>query len=386
MVKLLGYLEAVHFFFHVHALRDTSLVSGQVVILRDGKVLDCSPDLDVVGALARPNPAYLRIAYPDLREIVFDPDLCVAPYEALWTQVVPDAVAVEPLGHAHGFFEPVRAPGLDVLRDQISALRDRVRRATAGLEVRLGLASSRMLARVAVHGEHIVLPGREHVFLEQAPLEWLPIDGRSRGELAALGLKRIADLANLPRGTLFHHLKPDLARRVLAMLHGRDSSHVEAIYPPPRLEERLAPLDALDEAAIQEALSRTCARLFLRLQHQRSWPRALALIVEPFFGTPVRAEGELVRPPARADDLLRRFTTLLRGLWRGDELSSLTLFADDLQALSPGQYGLSFGANPSALSMLDHVLDAVRERFGDHALVRADHLPDQRRWAEQLLF
>ena len=175
MARLIGFLEAVHFYFHAHALRDPSLTSGPAVILRDGKVLDCSPDLDAAGALSRPNPAYLRIAYPDLREVAFDADACASPYEALWAQVVPDAVAVEPLDCAQGFFEPVRAPSLDVLRDQISAFRDRARTATAGLEVRIGLAPSRMLARVAAHGEHIVLPGREHAFLERAPLEWLPI-------------------------------------------------------------------------------------------------------------------------------------------------------------------------------------------------------------------
>ncbi len=385
MARLLGFLEAVHFYFHAHALHDPSLASGPAVILRDGKVLDCSPDLDVAGALSRPNPAYLRIAYPDLREVVFDADACAGPYEVLWSQVVPDAVAVEPLDCAHGFFEPVRAPSLDVLRDQISALRDRVRAATAGLEVRVGLAPSRMLARVAAHGEHIVLPGREHAFLERAPLEWLPIDGRSRGELAALGVKRIAGLADLPRGTLFHHLKLDAARRILAMLQGRDASQVEPLYPSPHLEERLGSLESLDEAGVLAALSGACVRLFTRLQRRRRWPRALALVVEPFFGSPVRAEGELVRPPARVDDLARRFTVLLRDLWRGDELSALSLFADDLQSFSPGQYGLGFSSDPAGLTILEQVMDALRERYGDRALLRATHLPDHRRWAEQLL-
>ena len=382
---MLGFLEAVHFYFHAHALRDPSLRSGPAVILRDGKVLDCSPDLDVAGALSRPNPAYLRIAYPDLREVAFDANACAGPYEVLWSQVVPDAVAVEPLDCAQGFFEPVRAPSLDILRDQISALRDRVRAATAGIEVRVGLAPSRMLARVAAHGEHIVLPGREHAFLERAPLEWLPIDGRSRGELAALGVKRIAGLADLPRGTLFHHLKLDVARRVLAMLQGRDASHVDPLYPSPHLEERLGPLEALDEAGVLAAVSGACVRLFTRLQRRRRWPRALALVVEPFFGSPSRTEGELVRPPARADDLARRFTVLLRDLWHGEELSSLTLFADDLQTFSPGQYGLGFSSDPVGVTMLEQVMDALRERYGDRALVRAGHLPDQRRWAEQIL-
>ncbi len=54
MARLLGFLEAVHFYFHAHALHDPSLASGPAVILRDGKVLDCSPDLDVAGALRVP--------------------------------------------------------------------------------------------------------------------------------------------------------------------------------------------------------------------------------------------------------------------------------------------------------------------------------------------
>ncbi len=241
-----------------------------------------------------------------------------------------------------------------------------------------------MLARVAAHGEHIVLPGREHAFLERAPLEWLPIDGRSRGELAALGVKRIAGLADLPRGTLFHHLKLDAARRILAMLQGRDASQVEPLYPSPHLEERLGSLESLDEAGVLAALSGACVRLFTRLQRRRRWPRALALVVEPFFGSPVRAEGELVRPPARVDDLARRFTVLLRDLWRGDELSALSLFADDLQSFSPGQYGLGFSSDPAGLTILEQVMDALRERYGDRALLRATHLPDHRRWAGQL--
>jgi len=94
--------------------------------VRDGKVLDCSPDLDAVGALSRPNPAYLRIAYPDLREVAFDASLR-GPYEALWAQVVPDAVAVELSTAARAFSSRPRAD-LDVLRDQISAPGPRARR------------------------------------------------------------------------------------------------------------------------------------------------------------------------------------------------------------------------------------------------------------------
>jgi hypothetical protein len=386
MPRLVGFLQAIHFYFHAHALRDPSLSYGPAVVLRDGQVLDCSPDLDAAGVPSRPNPAYLRIAYPLLREVPFDPDACASPYEALWSQVVPDAIAVEPLDCAHGFFEPVRAPGLDVLRDQIAALRDRVRAVTAGLEIRVGLAPSRLLARIAARGEHILLPGRERAFLAQAPLEWLPIDGRSRGSLAGLGVKRIADLASLPRGTLFHHLKPDAARQVLAMLSGRGDSHVRALYPSPRLEEKLAPLDGLDEVAISTALAGASGRLFARLQKRRRWPRALGLVLDPLHGPPVRAEGELIRPPARADDLVHRFTTLLRGLWRGQELCSLSLFVEDLQAFSPGQYGFGFSADPAGLTILDQVMDALRERFGERALLRAGQLPDHRRWAEQILF
>jgi hypothetical protein len=376
---LLVYIEAEHFHFHAHRLADASLASGPVAILRGDDFLDCSPDVTPGRSLS-----YVRTAYRGLREVIFDPAACDGLSEILWGQVLPFAGAIEPVADGQGFYEPARDMPEDMRRD-LADLRERIGEATGGLAVRAGAGPSRLMARVAAQAGRVVAAEETPSFLARAPLDWLPFAGRAIQRLRDLGLERIGEAATAGQGVLYHCLGREDAAALIAALAGRGDRYVKALYPPERIEEHVNPGEEPDEPRLQALMLAAGRRLLLRLELQRRWPRQIALTLEPMHGLARRADAPLVRPPAGAEELARRYLRLFHDLWRGEGLAAATLEARDFEALSPAQQGLHSSAGAAQEREVSRVLEALRERFGKDAIGPAANRPSARRWAEHVL-
>jgi len=149
---------------------------------------------------------------------------------------------------------------------------ERARR--VGLPAVAAVAGSRAVAEIAARtldapgATRVVPPGEEPAFLAPLPLDLADPDDALAGALARLGVRRLGELARLPRRSLASRLGAEALR--LASL-ARGEARSPALPPPeaPRLEEATdleAPVERLEPLAfvLRGLLSRLGARLALR--------------------------------------------------------------------------------------------------------------------------
>ncbi|MCL6640719.1 MAG: DNA polymerase Y family protein, partial [Candidatus Rokubacteria bacterium] len=135
----------------------------------------------------------------------------------------------------------VELAGLERLFGSAAAIGERLVRAVraVGLEARIGIASTRIAARVASHGPArvtVVAPDEEGALLASAPLDVLPLPPELRATLAWWGIHDLGGLAALPRAGLATRLGPrGLAAQDLA--RGVDREPFRPWTPPPFWEE-----------------------------------------------------------------------------------------------------------------------------------------------------
>ncbi|MDX1582789.1 MAG: DNA polymerase Y family protein [Thermoanaerobaculia bacterium] len=167
---------------------------------------------------------------------------------------------------------------------------------TAGLPVWIGIASSKLAARVASESPRtpvIVSPGEETRFLAELPLERLDPEIEIATTLSRWGLSSIGDLAKLPEAEIATRLG-EAGRRLHLAARGVDSRPIIPRVPPPQFREGTElewPLVALEpflfvaRAALErlsqrmERLGYACRRLevAMRLEPDGHHHRAIDL-------------------------------------------------------------------------------------------------------------
>lgn len=153
----------------------------------------------------------------------------------------------------------------------------------AGLPVRVGIAGSKLAARVAAGGTGspvVVPPGEEARFLAPLPLERLAPEVAVASTLAQWGVRSVGDLAKLPAAEVTSRLG-EPGRRLLETARGLDpmplfprpvpasfSEGMELEWPVVTLEPFLAMAEAALERLVRRLQSEglACARLELALR------------------------------------------------------------------------------------------------------------------------
>lgn len=138
----------------------------------------------------------------------------------------------------------------------------------AGLPIWIGIASSKLAARVAAESPHtpvIVPAGAEPRFLAQLPLERLDPELEVVTTLTRWGLKSIGDLANLPEAEVATRLG-EAGRRLHMAARGIDSRPIIPHVPPPQFREGTElewPLVAIEPFLFvaRAAIERLCQRM-----------------------------------------------------------------------------------------------------------------------------
>jgi protein ImuB len=218
----------------------------------------------------------VRVASPALaraaRDALLDAALSAAPRAAL-APPASGAFAAEAAVHAD-------ASGVRALHGSeagfAGALVERARR--LGLPAVAAIASSRAIAQLAARtlavagrarGEVLVLaPGAEAAFLAPLSVDLLDPDDALAEALTRFGVRRVGELARLPRRALAARLGPE-ALRLADLARGEGPCEPLPPPPPPRAEEvgeLEAPVDRLEALAfaLRGLLSRLVARLELR--------------------------------------------------------------------------------------------------------------------------
>lgn len=366
-----------------------------------------------LGLQAGMTAADARALVPELRTLPADPAGDAAALQRLvrwcgryspWVAADgPDGICLDITGCGHLFGGEAA-----LARDLADRLRAR------GLAVRLALADSAAaawaLARFAVapeaappspagagagwEGEALIVapPGEQERPLRPLPLAALRLEPGRLAALERVGLRRIGDLAGLPRGSLARRFGADLLQRLDAVL-AREEAPLSPAMPVPDWQVRLT---FPEPVGLRADLDAGCLRLLqalcARLERDGRGARRLEL-------TLFRADGEsqclrigTARPVRDPGHLMRLFAERLGEAQPGFGIDVMILSAPVTEPLQPEQLRVEAAAERRQLpgrpggEGLPALLDRLAVRLGAERVQRLAavdaHLPED---AQRLL-
>ena len=156
------------------------------------------------------------------------------------------------------------------------AIKDDIQR-RLGLDASLGLASSRLAARVASswarpRGLLVVLPGYEASFLARQPLHFLPdLPPHLEAALEKAGLQTLGDVHSADRVALEALVGTPVAERLQQAARGEGEEAVALTAPPSAIQEEAILRDRrTDREGLEAILDGLASRACRRRHHRRS--------------------------------------------------------------------------------------------------------------------
>jgi DNA polymerase IV len=356
--------------------RDDPRLRGKPVIVGGGVVLAASYEARAHGVRGAMGGARARRLCPEA--IVVPPrwPAYVEAGRALFAVFRDTAPVVEGISLEEAFLdvrglERISGEPLDIAR----RLRREVR-ARVGLTVTVGVAPSKLLAKVASgvakpDGLLVVPPGAERDFLDPLRVEQLwgvgPVTTR---KLNGHGIRTVGQLARIPEATLVGVLGRASGRRAHALALGRDARRVRH----GRRGRSVGAQSALGRgphspAALDATLVGLVDRVTRRMR--RSGRAGRTVVVRLRFGDYSRASRSrtLAHPTAASRTIITAARMLLADARELVEARGITLIGVAVTNLDgAGQLALPLDGTDG--DALDAVLDDVCERYGPAALTR----------------
>ncbi|MDF1551792.1 MAG: DNA polymerase IV [Deferrisomatales bacterium] len=250
-----------------------------------------------------------------------------------------------------------------------------------GLEASVGIAPNKFVAKIASdlekpRGFVVVPPERVAGFLAPLPITRLwGVGPKTAEQLRRLGLTTIGAIAAWPAGALKSRLG-EMGEHLWHLARGEDSRPVVPHSEPKSLGcETTFDADQRDPAVVRNTLLALSDRLASRLRRRGLLAQGLSLKYrDAGFHTWTRAV-RLVEPTELAEDLHGAALELLERVPdRSQAVRLLGLSTTGLvrRAAAPAtQLGLFVADTRPRRAQLAHSVDALRERFGRDAVVRA---------------
>ncbi len=194
-------------------------------------------------------------------------------------------------------------------------IRDELQR-RLGLDVSLGLASSRLAARIAStfarpRGLLVVLPGYEQSFIAGKPISMLGLPPHLESALERGGLATLGAVADCDEARLATLVGP-AAERLRAAARGEGESPIAIAAPPVSLQEEAAIRDRRsDEGVLQQVAEGLGRRLARRLKPFQLAAGAIAIEVRRAAVTARRAQ--MLRPELADEDAIAAIVRALAG-------------------------------------------------------------------------
>jgi len=295
---------------------------------------------------------------------------------------------IEPIALDEAYLDLTGQEALMGTPDRVALrLRDEVK-ARCGLDLSIGVASSKLVAKVASElrkprGLVVVRPGEEAAFLAPLPLGKLPGCGPATVvRLERVGVRTVADLAALPDpllGELFGHY----GRLLGAHARGIDVSPVLPPGDPKSISREVTfDRDLRDAARVRETALTLLQDVGQSLRAHGMSARTVVLKIryQPF--ETLSRQATLPYPTDRDDQLAAALRQLLET--QLDPARAIRLIGAGVSNLEAGATQLSLlETRSSRLAMLDEQLDELRGRYGDHVIARGaaarPHQKDVRR-------
>ncbi|MFI5053272.1 MAG: DNA polymerase IV, partial [Acidimicrobiia bacterium] len=292
---------------------------------------------------------------------------------------------VEPIALDEAFLDVAGARRIHGDGPQIAeTIRSRVR-AETGLTASVGVATTKLLAKLASDlakpdGLLVVKPGTELAFLH--PLEVRRLWGvgpATAKRLAALGVQTVGELSALPEAKLVATLGNAAGHHLHALAWNRDDREVQPDHAVKSVgHEETFPADVHDRAVLRQEVLRLADRVASRLRKASRTGRTVQLKVRyADFRTITRART-LATATDLAADIAETARELLDALPIDDGVRLLGVSVQQLAAgRAPAQdeQGNLFerpaegwAETRERQAAVEHSLDLVRERFGPGAI------------------
>ncbi len=276
--------------------------------------------------------------------------------------------------------------GLRLHYESPTAVADDLRKTlkdTLGLPASVGISAVKFISKLASEdakpdGMFLVAAGDELAYLHPMPVRRLwGVGAATHATLEALGIDTVGDLAAVAEGALAKRVGPSMAAHLERLARADDPRGVE---PDGRTKsvsvEETYDVDLIDEADINNALLRLCDRLASRL-HRSGYAGQIVTLKIRFADFTTFTRSETVREEMAATtaiwDEARRLLGRVDASERGVRL------------LGIGVSGLVTSSAPRQLALNDrtrdtaaNVVEEVRDRFGDDAVVRASLIGQNR--------
>jgi DNA polymerase-4 len=380
-------------FFASVEQRDDPALLGQPVIVGGGVVLAASYEARALGVKTAMGGRQARRLCPGA--IVVRPRMqAYADASRAVYRIFEDmSPVVEGLSIDEAFLD---ARGLEHISgtpaDIARALRRRVR-AEAGLPITVGVARTKFLAKVASgvakpDGLLVVHPDRELQFLHPLPVERLWGVGPATAiKLHAQGLTTVGEVAALTERQLIELVGRAAGRQLHALAHNRDRRRVEAGRRRGSIGSQRAigrgPHSALE---IDATLIGIVERVTRRMRAAGRTGRTVVLRLRYADFARATRSHTMPRATAQTDAILAVARMLLAGATPSLERRGVTLVGLSVTGLERAERTqLMLPLDGHDHDALDAALDAVRDRYGSKAVIRAALLGRDRGWSPPLL-
>ncbi len=294
---------------------------------------------------------------------------------------------VEPLSIDEAFLDVTASRRLHGSGETIGrTLKDRIR-SELGLVASIGLAPNKFLAKVASDlgkpdGFVVVSPGKEREFLDPLPIARLwGVGPKTEARLKRLGLQTIGQLARM-RVEGLETMLGNAGRDLWELANGIDDREVVPEQEAKSIgAETTFDQDTDDREEIRKTILELSDRVGRRLRREGYVAHGVTLKFRDHnFRTQTRA-SMLPQPTDLGEELFRAASTLLQGVnWAGKRVRLLGVTATRLLLATapPGEQLHLFQKAVEPKERLARTVDAIRERFGTDAIVRASLVANAR--------
>lgn len=239
-----------------------------------------------------------------------------------------------------------------------------------GLTVSLGVATSRLVAKIASDldkpdGLRLIEPGAEAVTLAPLPVERMPgIGPKSVERLQRIGVTTLGGLARMPAAAL----RPIFGRRaeeVIARARGIDPRPVNPEREPAKSigRERTFGQDLTDRHEIERALYHLAERTGRDLRREGLQGRVVAVKLRYSDFETVGRQRRLPRPTDDHQEIAEVATDLVARLLE-ERQAPVRLLGVRVAGLGPAAIQLTmFGDDPLRRHRLNHALDDLAARY-----------------------
>ncbi len=235
-------------------------------------------------------------------------------------------------------------------------------------------------ARFLTGGDRILAAGETRDMLAELPVASLRLPPAIAGELARLGLRRIADLYPLPRAALARRFGLLPGERLDQAL-GRCEEPISPRLPaPPHIVRQVLAEPIIDADHLATVLQRLLTRLCRDLAVAGQGARRLELFCYRVDGRVAKLGVGTSRPTRDDGALIRLFAERLERIDPGFGIEAVALAAPHVEPLADLQLALKRGEAASAAELAP-LIDRLGNRLGFDRLARAvpreSHLPER---------